>query len=112
MSRNMTTGLHLPFTVRSTIRYESGLDHIILLLTTPIDDVTAYFTFVVWRNDDFSVSAEDVIQFDRMIGEEDKAMLEKIPGVLPLEKGALASTQSDKPSTAWRLKFQQLLGNT
>ncbi len=112
VSRKMTTGFHLPFTVRSTIRYESGLEHIILLLTTPIDDVTAYFTFVVWRNDDFSVSAEDVIQFDRMIGEEDKTMLEKIPGVLPLEKGALASTQSDKPSTAWRLKFQQLLGNT
>ena len=112
VSRTMTTGFHLPFTVRSTISYESGLEHIILLLTTPIDDVTAYFTFVVWRNDDFSVSAEDMIQFDRMIGEEDKAMLEKIPGVLPLEHGALASTQSDKPSTAWRLKFQQLLGNT
>ncbi len=112
VSRTMTTGFHLPFTVRSTIRYESGLEHIILLLTTPIDDVTAYFTFVVWRNDDFSVSAEEVIQFDRMIGEEDKAMLEKIPGVLPLEHGALATTQSDKPSTAWRLKFQALLGNT
>ncbi len=111
VNRTMTTGFHLPFTVRSTIRYESGLEHIILLLTTPIDDVTAYFTFVVWRNDDFSVSAEDVIQFDRMIGAEDKAMLERIPGVLPLEQGALASTQSDKPSTAWRLKFQQLLGN-
>ena len=112
VSRTMTTGFHLPFTVRSTIEYESGLEHIILLLTTPIDDVTAYFTFVVWRNDDFRVSAEDVIQFDRMIGDEDKAMLEKISGVLPLDHGALASTQSDKPSTAWRLKFQQLLGNT
>ena len=83
VSRHMTTGFHLPFTVRSTISYDSGLHHIMLLLTTPIDDVTSYFTFVVWRNDDFSVSAEDVIAFDRMIGEEDKRMLEKIPGVLP-----------------------------
>ncbi len=108
-NRFMTTGYYLPFTVRSTIAYQSKLEHIILLLPTPIDDVTSNFTFVVWRNDDFSVSSEDTIQFDRMIGLEDKVMLEKIPGVLPFEKGALANTQSDKPSTAWRLKFQELL---
>lgn len=108
-NRTMTTGFHLPFNVRSTIKYETDLEHIILLLPSPIDDVTTNFTFVVWRNDDFSVASEDTILFDRMIGLEDKAMLEKIPGVLPFEKGALASTQSDKPSTAWRLKFQGLL---
>lgn len=109
VNRTMTTGFYLPFTVRSTIRYQTGLEHIILLLTTPIDDVNAYFTFVVWRNDDFRVSSEDTILFDRMIGEEDRIMLEKIPGVLPFEHGALANTQSDKPSTAWRLKFLQIL---
>ena len=110
VSRHMTTGFHLPFTVRSTISYDSGLQHIMLLLTTPIDDVTSYFTFVVWRNDDFSVSAEDVITFDRMIGEEDKRMLEKIPGVLPFSPLALANSQSDKPSAAWRHQFVRLLG--
>lgn len=111
ISRQMTTGFHLPFTVRSTISYESGLQHIMLLLTAPIDDVTSYFTFVVWRNDDFSVSAEDVIAFDRMIGEEDKRMLEKIPGVLPFSPLALANSQSDKPSAAWRHQFVRLLGS-
>ena len=111
VSREMTTGFHLPFTVRSTISYDSELQHIMLLLTTPIDDVTSYFTFVVWRNDDFSVSAEDVIAFDRMIGEEDKQMLEKIPGVLPFSPRALANSQSDKPSAAWRHQFVRLLGS-
>lgn len=110
VSRQMSTGFHLPFTVRSTISYDSGLRHIILLLTTPIDDLNSYFTFVIWRNDDFSVSAEDMITFDRMIGLEDKAMLETIPGVLPLSMRGLASTQSDKPSTAWRHQFIRLLG--
>ncbi len=110
VNRKMTTGFQLPFTVRSTIEYSTGLQHIILLLTTPIDDVTSYFTFVIWRNDDFRVSAEDIIQFDRMIGEEDRTMLEKIPGVLPFSHGALATTQSDKASTAWRVRFAQLLG--
>ena len=110
VSRTMSTGFYLPFTVRSTVKYDTGLEHIILLVTTPIDDVNSYFTFVVWRNDDFSVSSEDTILFDRAIGEEDRIMLERIPGVLPFEHGALASSQADKPSTAWRLKFAQLLG--
>ncbi len=109
VSRAMTTGFHLPFTVRSTIAYHTGLEHIILLLTTPIDDVNSYFTFVVWRNDDFSVSAEDVIAFDRTIGQEDKTMLERVPGVLPLTPRTLACTQSDKASTAWRHQFGRLL---
>ncbi len=108
--RQMTTGFMLPFTVRSTIRYETGLHHIILLLSTPIDDVNSYFTFVVWRNDDFSVSAEEAIAFDRMIGAEDKVMLEQVPGVLPLTPRGVASTQSDKASTAWRLRFARMLG--
>ena len=107
----MSTGFYLPFAVRSTIRYDTGLEHIILLLSTPIDDVNAYFTFVIWRNDDFRISSEDTVVFDRMIGQEDKVMLENIPGVLPLEHGALASTHSDKPSTAWRMKFSQLLAS-
>ena len=51
--RHMTTGFHLPFTVRSTIRYEDGLEHILLLCSTPVDDERSLFTFVVWRNDDF-----------------------------------------------------------
>ena len=84
--------MHLPFTVRRHYLIRLGTANTSLLLTTPIDDVTSYFTFVVWRNDDFSVSAEDVIAFDRMIGEEDKRMLEKIPGVMPFSPLALANS--------------------
>jgi phenylpropionate dioxygenase-like ring-hydroxylating dioxygenase large terminal subunit len=107
--RSMSTGYNLPFTVRSTIRYETGLEHLILLCSTPIDDVTSHFTFVIWRNDDFSVPAEEVITFDRAIGAEDKAMLEKLAGVLPLDQHATVSVQSDKPSVEWRRAFAALL---
>jgi phenylpropionate dioxygenase-like ring-hydroxylating dioxygenase large terminal subunit len=110
LHRHMSTGFTLPFAVRSTIRYETGLEHILLLLTTPIDDVNCYFTFVVWRNDDFSVSAEEVIAFDRMIGAEDKLMLERIPGVLPLTQTGVVSVQADKGSVEWRRQFATLLG--
>jgi phenylpropionate dioxygenase-like ring-hydroxylating dioxygenase large terminal subunit len=110
VTREMSTGFHLPFTVRSTIHYETGLDHLILLCSTPIDDVTSYFTFVIWRNDDFSTDPEETIAFDRAIGAEDKAMLERVEGVLPLDQRATVSVQSDKPSVEWRRQLAALLG--
>lgn len=111
ITRQMSTGFHLPFTVRSTIHYETGLDHLILLCSSPIDDVTSYFTFVIWRNDDFSVPGDEVIAFDRAIGAEDKVMLERVPGVLPLDPQATVSVQSDRPSVEWRRRLAAMLGN-
>jgi phenylpropionate dioxygenase-like ring-hydroxylating dioxygenase large terminal subunit len=105
VERAMSSGFHLPFDVRSTIRYGTGLEHILLLLSTPIDDVTSYFTFVVWRNDDFSVSAEEVIRFDMAIGAEDKRMLQLLDGVLPLDQTTLVNVQADKCSVEWRRRL-------
>lgn len=107
--RRMSTGFALPLLVRSTIAYEDGLEHILLLCSTPVDDETALFTFVVWRNDDFSVDAEEVISFDRAIGAEDKAMLERVPGPLPLGRTDMVSVQADKPSVEWRRRFLALV---
>jgi phenylpropionate dioxygenase-like ring-hydroxylating dioxygenase large terminal subunit len=107
--RRMTTGFNLPFIVRSTIHYHTGLNHILLLISTPIDDVTSYFTFVVWRNDDFAVSAEEIIRFDLAIGAEDKKMLERVPGPLPLDQTTLVSVQADKCSVEWRRQLRELL---
>jgi len=107
--RHMSTGFDLPFTVRSTVRYEDGLEHIILLCSTPVDDVTSLFTFVTWRNDDHSVDPETVIAFDRAIGAEDKLMLERVPGVLSLGQTDLVSVQSDRPSVEWRRRLVDLM---
>ncbi len=109
LHRRMTTGYVLPFSVRSTIAYETGLEHVLLLLTTPVDDVNSLFNFVVWRNDDFSVPAEEIMKFDLAIGAEDKAMLEKLEGVLPMDLTATVSVQSDRPSVEWRRRLATLL---
>jgi len=108
--RWMSTGFSLPFTVRSTVRYADGLEHIILLCSTPVDDAVSLFTFVIWRNDDHSVDAETVIAFDRAIGAEDKVMLEQVPGVLPLGRTDLVSVQSDRPSVEWRRQLTEFMG--
>ena len=108
--RRMSTGFQLPFMVRSTIRYEDGLEHILLLCTTPVDDTSSLFTFVVWRNDDFGNDPEHVIAFDRAIGAEDKSMLERIRGTLPLGRTELANVQADRCSVEWRRRFAALIG--
>ena len=108
--RVMSTGFALPFVVRSTIRYDDGLEHILLLCTTPVDDLNSLFTFVVWRNDDHSIDPTDILAFDRAIGAEDKAMLERVPGTLPLERTGVVSVQSDKPSVEWRRRFAEMVG--
>ncbi len=109
VERSMSSGFNLPLTVRSTIAYKSGLEHIILLLSTPIDETSSYFTFVIWRNDDFTVPADEVISFDRAIGEEDRVMLEKLNGVMPLDRTALVNVQSDKATVEWRRQLSKLI---
>ncbi len=108
--RVMSTGFALPFTVRSTIRYDDGLEHILLLCSTPVDDLNSLFTFVVWRNDDHRIDPTDILAFDRAIGAEDKAMLERVPGTLPLGRTDLVNVQSDKPSVEWRRRFAAMIG--
>jgi phenylpropionate dioxygenase-like ring-hydroxylating dioxygenase large terminal subunit len=112
VERRMTTGFALPFAVRSTIAYSTGLQHNLLLLSAPIDDEHSWFTFVVWRNDDFSVPADEVVQLDRLIGAEDKTMLEKIRGTLPLDATTLLSVQSDRASVEWKRRLRALLTNS
>jgi hypothetical protein len=105
----MSTGFVLPFAVRSTIEYATGLRHVLLLLSTPVDDERSYFTFVVWRNDDFSVHPEEVIRLDRMIGAEDRHMLEQLSGPLPLDNTTLVNVQADKASVEWRRRLRTLM---
>jgi phenylpropionate dioxygenase-like ring-hydroxylating dioxygenase large terminal subunit len=109
VERAMSSGFHLPFDVRSTIRYHTGLQHILLLLSTPIDDVTSLFTFVVWRNDDFAVPSDEVLRFDMAIGAEDKVMLERLDGVLPLDQTSLVSVQADRCGVEWRRRLVNLM---
>ncbi len=107
VERRMTTGYVLPFTVRSTVAYNNGLEHNIYLLSTPIDDVSLYFTFVVWRNE-HEIPEEEVLALDHAIAAEDKRQLEAIAGPLPLTSG-LVSVAADRAQLAWRRDFRSLL---
>jgi phenylpropionate dioxygenase-like ring-hydroxylating dioxygenase large terminal subunit len=112
--QRMSTAFHLPFVVRSNTFYETGPrtghHRVLLLCTTPIDDVTSLFTFVSWRNHDHRLTVDEYLAFDRAIGAEDQAMLERIGGVLPLDQSATVSVRADRLSVEWRRRFAALLG--
>ena len=50
-----------------------------------------------------------MISFDRAIGEEDRVMLEKLSGVMPLDRSALVNVQSDKATVEWRRQLSELI---
>ena len=54
--------------------------------------------------------AEEVVRLDRQIGAEDKSMLERLPGTLPLDATTLVNVQADRGSVEWRRQLRELLG--
>ena len=112
----MTTGFALPFSVLSTMSYETGVEQKLFMTAAPIEEGKSIYTFVIWRNDDVSALVEhdrtianEVIDLELAVVLEDQMMLEKLEGQLPLEQGALVDVQSDKPSLEWRRRYKELV---
>lgn len=106
---DMSTGFALPFSVRSTMSYETGVEQTLFMTASPISAERSYFTFVLWRNDDVSVTGQQIVDFELAVAEEDRLMLEGLDGELPLERGGLVDVQSDKASLEWRRRYRSLI---
>lgn len=109
VTRTMTHGYGMPFTIRNVIAYETGLRHVVLIVLTPIDDERTIFTMTIFRNDDHAVPAEEAVALDRKVVAEDRRMMEQIPGPLPLETRQLVHVQADRPAIDWARRFAALL---
>ena len=114
----MTTGFALPFSVLSTMSYETGVEQKLFMTATPIQEGKSAYTFVLWRNDDLNALvapnrtiADEVLELELAVVLEDQMMLEKLKGRLPLEHGALVVVQADKPSLEWRRRYKELISS-
>lgn len=105
----MTTGFALPFSVRSTMSYDNGIEQTLFMTASPIDIDRSLYTFVLWRNDDVTDTGRQIVDFELEVAREDQTMLERIPGELPLDRGALVDVQSDKASLEWRRRYRALV---
>ena len=114
----MTTGFALPFSVLSTMSYETGVEQKLFMTAAPIQEGKSAYTFVLWRNDDLKALvapnrtiADEVLELELAVVLEDQMMLEKLKGRLPLEHGALVDVQADKPSLEWRRRYKELISS-
>jgi phenylpropionate dioxygenase-like ring-hydroxylating dioxygenase large terminal subunit len=109
ISLEMSTGFALPFSARSTMTYESGVEQVLFMTAAPISSERSYYTFVLWRNDDVSTTGRHIVDFELEISREDRAMLENLSGELALGRGDLVDVQSDKASVEWRRRYCSLI---
>ena len=108
-TRAMTIGLQPAVHVRSTIRYETGLEHILLLLLDA--DRRRHVVLHVRRVAQRRLlgvgrGGHPLRPGDRRRGQADARAC---PGVLPLDQTALVSVQADKCSVEWRRRLAELL---
>ena len=104
----MSTGFALPFSARSTMTYENGIEQVLFMTAAPISTERSYYTFALWRNDDVSTTGQGIVDFELEISREDRAMLENLSGELALGRGDLVDVRSDKASVAWRRAYSSL----
>jgi phenylpropionate dioxygenase-like ring-hydroxylating dioxygenase large terminal subunit len=105
----MSTGFALPFSVRSTMSFETGVEQTLFMTATPMSKDRSAYTFILWRNDDVSVIGEKIVDFELAVTHEDQVMLERLPGELSLDRGALVDVRSDKASVEWRRRYRALV---
>ncbi|MGZ0218642.1 MAG: Rieske 2Fe-2S domain-containing protein [Acidimicrobiales bacterium] len=111
---DMSTGFVLPFSVRSTMSYENGIEQVLFMTAAPMTTANgtgpprSMFTFVLWRNDDVSESGQGIVDFELEVALEDQRMLESLSGELSLGHGALVDVVSDRASVEWRRRFSAL----
>jgi phenylpropionate dioxygenase-like ring-hydroxylating dioxygenase large terminal subunit len=103
-----STGFHLPFLIRGSMTRENGVRNALMLVSTPVDDVTSYFTFVIWSNE-MEAPVAELTAFELNIDAEDQRMLESLEGPLPLDPLTLVNVQSDKASVEWRRQLLRML---
>jgi phenylpropionate dioxygenase-like ring-hydroxylating dioxygenase large terminal subunit len=110
LTRTMTFSITVPFTLLSRIDYESGLRHVIFNAITPESDTKTRWFMVLVRNDDHNIPPMEAVTLDLKIVEEDRALLESIPGPLPLDLPSLVHVGADRPSVEWIRRFRRVLG--
>ena len=107
----MSTGFALPFSVRSTMSYDNGIEQTLFMTAAPIDAGSAAgYTFVLWRNDDVSTTG----QRDRRLRvarspRRTERCSSSSRGELSLDHGTLVDVQSDKASLEWRRRYRALV---
>jgi phenylpropionate dioxygenase-like ring-hydroxylating dioxygenase large terminal subunit len=110
--RHMRNKWYMPFCRRLDMEYPSGLRHIIINSATPIDDGSIKLAQILYRNDrEEDCSAQELIAWDAVILEEDRAMLEATDpdAIIDMNRKVESHMPSDRPGMLMRRRLLELL---
>lgn len=110
--RNYEKTWWMPFSRKMKIIYPNGLVHILVTLTTPIDDRRSMLIQFALRSDtEEDAPAADVIAFDRQVTDEDREILEACDFDVPLDLSRREELHmpSDRPGLEMRKRLRALL---
>ncbi|WP_065235435.1 aromatic ring-hydroxylating oxygenase subunit alpha [Legionella brunensis] len=112
-SRMMDIIWLMPFTIKLSITYPSGLNHVIINHPTPIDDNHIQVVQFCFRNDsEQETPSAELIKFERKILDEDRFILESTDCNYPLfGEYNEAHMPSDKAIMIVRKKLRSLIEN-
>jgi phenylpropionate dioxygenase-like ring-hydroxylating dioxygenase large terminal subunit len=104
-TRRVTRGqLVQPFVFRGVLAYpETGLEHVLFKVVTPVDDHSSLFCQFIARNDrpsDEQLAA--IVALDRRVQAEDKVILEGLAADYPLDLAEQVHTKADKMTVEYR----------
>jgi phenylpropionate dioxygenase-like ring-hydroxylating dioxygenase large terminal subunit len=105
--------LYAPFTGHLLIRYPDGVGHIMIKAITPVDDERCLLVQTVLRTDaEADRPAADILAFDNVVEDEDRALLELLPTPFPLDPHLNAHAKADRNSLAIRRLWGELVDGT
>ena len=92
-----------PLVFRGVLEYENGLQHVLYKTAAPIDDHRTLFCQFIARNDDPDEAKQaGIIEVDRVIQSEDRALLEGITSEFPVEITTEVHTKTDRMTVEYR----------
>lgn len=102
-----------PLVFRGVLEYENGLKHVLYKTAAPIDDHRTLFCQFIARNDDPDDAKQTgIINVDRVVQSEDRALLEGITSEFPVEITTEVHTKTDRMTVEYRKVLAELAAET
>jgi len=98
-----------PLVFRGVLAYENGLKHVLYKTAAPIDDHRTLFCQFIARNDDPDEAKQiGIIEGDRVIQSEDRALLEGITSEFAVDITTEVHTKTDRMTVEYRKIIAEL----